>query len=130
MALEFGWTDLAQRGVPTLLVMEHLDVVEQGLLGVGVSLEALALSALEHRQPALHHGVVLAIAPPTHRADVSTPGAARWSAIALNIVSFTGKMSTESVQLHSFKVRKVLQSDLRRTLNLCMALESVCVVET
>ena len=34
---EFGLTDLAKRRMPAALVIEHLDVIEQGLLGVRVT---------------------------------------------------------------------------------------------
>ena len=45
-SLEFSWADLAERRVATPLVIKHLDVIEQGLLRVGVALEALTLFAL------------------------------------------------------------------------------------
>src|SRR6266542_6551242 len=52
----------------TALVIEHLDVVEQGLLRVGVALEALALLTLHGGEPTFHDRVVVAIAPTAHRA--------------------------------------------------------------
>jgi hypothetical protein len=67
IAVRTPLADLAERRVTTPLVIEHLDVVEQGLLGVGVALETLALFALDGREPAFHHGVVVAITPTTHR---------------------------------------------------------------
>ena len=67
-SLERSRTGLAERGVPAPLVIEHLDVVEQDLLGVGVAVEVLALLALHRRKPALHDGVVVTIAATTHRA--------------------------------------------------------------
>jgi len=41
--LERGRTDLAECRMAPSLVIEHLDVIEQGLFGVGVTLEALTL---------------------------------------------------------------------------------------
>src|SRR4029079_9084993 len=67
-SLELGWTDLAKRGVTTPLVIEHLDVVEQGLLRVGIAFETFALLTLDGREPALDDRVVVAIAPSAHRA--------------------------------------------------------------
>src|SRR6516162_7329004 len=67
-ALELRGADLAERRVAAPMVIEHLDVVEQGLLRVGVAFEALALFALHGREPALHDGVVVTIAATTHRA--------------------------------------------------------------
>ena len=65
---EFRWADLAQRRMSAPLVIEHLDVVEQGLLRVRVAFEALALFTLHRREPALHDDVVVTISATTHRA--------------------------------------------------------------
>ena len=43
--------------MPTTLVIEHLDVVEQALLRVRVTLEPLRLLALHGGEPALDHRV-------------------------------------------------------------------------
>ena len=59
---EFRWTDLAQRRMSAPLVIEHLDVIEQGRLRVRVALEAIAFFALHRRKEAFHHRVVVAIA--------------------------------------------------------------------
>ena len=40
-ALKGGRADLAEGRVPTPLVIEHFDVVEQGLLRMGVAVEAV-----------------------------------------------------------------------------------------
>jgi hypothetical protein len=66
-ALELRGADLAERRVAAPLVIEHLDVIEQGLLRVRVALEALALFALDRQEPGLDHGVVVTIAATTHR---------------------------------------------------------------
>ncbi len=68
--------------MPTLLVIEHLHVVEQGPLGAGVALEALAPFAPDRPEPALYHGLFVAIAPPIHRADDSMPVEARTVVLA------------------------------------------------
>lgn len=52
----------------TALVIEHLDVIEQALFSVSVALEARTSLALDRREPALHHGIVVAVAPPAHAA--------------------------------------------------------------
>src|SRR5688500_14798878 len=67
VSFERGRADLAERRMPTPLVIEHLDVVEQGFLGVGVAFEALARFALHGGEPALHHRVVVTVAATTHR---------------------------------------------------------------
>src|SRR4029450_9064878 len=66
--LELRRADLTERGVSAPLVIEHLDVIGQGRLGVGVALKALGFFALHRREPALHHRVVIAIAPAVHAA--------------------------------------------------------------
>src|SRR3954467_14018464 len=50
-SLELSGINLAERGVPAPLVIEHLDVVEQCLLGVCIAFEVLALLALHRREP-------------------------------------------------------------------------------
>src|SRR5436190_23955153 len=65
-SLELGRTDQAERGMAAPLVIEHLDVIEQDLLRVSVTLEALRLLALHGGEPALDHRVVIAIAATTH----------------------------------------------------------------
>ena len=42
LALERRGTQIAQRGVPTALVIEHLDVIEQLPLGLAAAVEVLA----------------------------------------------------------------------------------------
>ena len=51
------------------LVVEHLDVVEEGHLGLAAALEVLPELGLHRREPALHDGVIVAVATPAH-----TPG--------------------------------------------------------
>src|SRR5262249_56918586 len=68
VSFERGRADLAERRMAPPLVIKHLDVVEQGLLRVGVAFEPIALFTLDCREPAFHHGIVVAIAAATHRA--------------------------------------------------------------
>ncbi len=50
------------------LVVEDLNVVEQGHLGVAATGEVFSEFVLDRGEPTLHHGVVVAIAPTTHAA--------------------------------------------------------------
>ena len=61
----------------TALVIEHVDVIEQQLLGVRVAFRAFAGFALHGREPALHGGVVVAVASSAHAARDAVPGEAR-----------------------------------------------------
>jgi hypothetical protein len=54
--------------VSTLLVIEHLDIVEQLLCGEGARFEALTQLDLERREPALHCRIVVAVALSIHAA--------------------------------------------------------------
>src|SRR5574340_508633 len=54
--------------MPTPLVIEHLDVVEQLDFGHAAAFEAFAEFALERRKEALHHGVVVAVSSAAHAA--------------------------------------------------------------
>jgi hypothetical protein len=74
------------------LVIEHLDVIEQGLLGVGVALKALGFFALHRREPALHHRVVIAIAPAAHVARDSVRVEARAIVLARIRAALVGVM--------------------------------------
>ena len=65
---EGGRTDLAERRMAAPLVIEHLDVLEQLVLCVTVTLEVLAQFALDRREEALHHGVVVAVPASAHAA--------------------------------------------------------------
>ena len=68
LAFEGGRTDLAERRMATLLVIEHFDVVEQRPLRRAVAVEVLAELALHGREKALHHGIIPAVATPAHAA--------------------------------------------------------------
>src|SRR6185369_3800726 len=70
--LVLGGAGIADRRMPSLLVVEHLDVVEQRVLGLAVTLEPLSELELQRREPALHHGVVVALATPAHAAGDAT----------------------------------------------------------
>src|SRR5450759_5037943 len=61
--------DLPERRVPTALVVEHFDVLEQLVLRVTVTREVLAELALDRREEALHDGIVPTVATPAHAAD-------------------------------------------------------------
>src|SRR5262249_2510976 len=65
---------VAERRVPTLLVVEHLNVVEQLLLGRRIALEALAELALQRGVPALHRRVVVAVTSSAHAARDTVVG--------------------------------------------------------
>ena len=54
--------------MPTALVIEHFDVVEQLHFGVAAAVEAVGRLALDAREEALHHRVIVTIAPPAHAA--------------------------------------------------------------
>ena len=56
------------------LVIEHLDVVEQLRLRVGVARKAFADFALEFRRERFRHGVVVAVAPAAHAAGDAVCG--------------------------------------------------------
>src|SRR3954469_15453180 len=57
--------------VPALLVVEHLDVVEQLRLRVCVTFESLAELEGHRREPAFHCGVVVGVTSSAHAADDS-----------------------------------------------------------
>src|SRR4030095_13474058 len=90
--LELRRADLTERGVSAPLVIEHLDVIERGLLGVGVALKALGFFALHRREPALHHRVVIAIAPAAHVARDSVRVEARAIVLARIRAALVGVM--------------------------------------
>ena len=50
------------------VVIEHFDVVEQLHFRVPVAVEVLAELALDRREEAFHHRVVVAVAAPAHAA--------------------------------------------------------------
>ena len=52
----------------TTLVVEHLDVIDQRHLGVVVARKPLGLLLLHGREETLDHGIVIAVAAPTHAA--------------------------------------------------------------
>src|SRR6266571_687643 len=54
--------------MPTTLVIEHFDVVEQLHLGVPVTFETLSELALQRREEAFRHRVVVAVAAAAHAA--------------------------------------------------------------
>src|SRR5207249_9669519 len=60
--------DLANGRVPTTLVIEHLDVVEQLHLGLAVAAEPFSELKLDRREEALHDGVVVTVAATAHAA--------------------------------------------------------------
>ena len=54
--------------MPTPLVLEHLDVVEQLHLVLAAAVEPPARRALDRREQALHDGIVVAGSLPAHAA--------------------------------------------------------------
>src|SRR5712692_7085546 len=91
--------------MPTPLVIEHFDVVEQLHLGIPVTFEALPKFALHGREEALHHRVVVAVAATTHAAgDAVLPEyrlivLARVGASLVGMVQQTG-IGAASLQRH------------------------------
>ena len=91
--------------MPALLVVEDLDVVEELLLGVRVALESLAELGLQRREPALGHGVVVAVPATAHAArdSVSTEDVlvvlARVGAALIGVVHQPG-IGTPTSQRH------------------------------
>ncbi len=67
--LELGGSQLADRGMPSLAVEEHLDVVEWGGLDRGPRRGAVAVDqlALQRAEEALRDGVVVGVAERSHR---------------------------------------------------------------
>ena len=58
----------------TLLVIEHLDVIEQLLLRGPVVGELVREFMLDRREEAFHHGIVIAIATAAHTAHDAVRG--------------------------------------------------------
>src|SRR5436190_21104566 len=67
--LELCWRDVADGRVSSMLVVEHLDVVEGQVLAATNRLEGFAELELERREPTLHRRVVVAVAGATHAAN-------------------------------------------------------------
>src|SRR3569833_952678 len=62
-------TEVVERRMTALPVVEDLDVIEERLLGVAERGEVIAELELERREPALHRCVVEAVATATHAAS-------------------------------------------------------------
>jgi hypothetical protein len=60
--------------MPASLVIEHFEVVEQLHLRLAVTVESFPELALDRREEAFHHGVVVAIAAPAHTAHDAAAG--------------------------------------------------------
>src|SRR6188474_2018047 len=72
-ALKRRRTHVTNRRMPTALVVEHLDVVEQLHLGVAAALESIGELGLDGREERFHDRIVVAIAGTTHTAREAVP---------------------------------------------------------
>jgi len=66
--LDLLWGSVAERRMPTLSIIEHLDVLEDAANGLGSRSILLSPDAFDLQRPveALVHGIVIAVAATAH----------------------------------------------------------------
>ena len=101
-------TDPAHGRMPALLVVEHLDVIEQLHLRLAVAVEPFAELALHRREERFHDGVVVAVPAPTHAADNTAVG----EEALIVLAGVRGEFNWSLQQLYKEKLQWVLRHDV------------------
>ena len=71
LAIELLWTPIAKRLMQALAVVEHLDILRDGIAGFGLMLEVLMPDelVLERAEEALDRSIVTTVSLATHTGD-------------------------------------------------------------